>query len=630
MSLTQSSTLTHSTADASLVLSPDVMTPDIGKTGDRTQMPGVAQMPLNAIEMADRISGTAGRDRLIGNDNDNQIFARNGNDLVRGRGGRDTINGGGGGDRLYGDSGRDRLSGVGGNDKLFGGQDEDTLLGGGGRDRLVGNGGDDALTGSAGNDNALGGGGNDRLRGGSGNDTLNGSGGNDTLLGGSGRDSLNGGAGQDLMRGGTDRDQFILSLTQASTSLNSADTIADFGIGEDQITLLGVSQFAELELTQDGSDTLVQHRASGKYLARLADVVAAELNAQDFGLPYTPTPGTLGFSANSYVVNEADGTITITVERTGGSDGVVSVAYATEDGTAIANDDYTPASGILTFGDRETQQSFTLAIADDNTEEESETLQLRLSSPTDGADLGTATATLTIGDNDSSTFFPPAVDIQSDPVTKFGPSATEAAIAALNGPSITIGTQTLYIGTWQQSSINQDPIIASFDSANPSNNWIRTDYERTGADGRGYGLYWDGTSLYGVFSVDGTQGSSDEDFRDAAQDATQQWLRSYGSGGGAKIGVVARIDPLTGAMQEAAHFSARLSSGQSNSLLIKDMATNTSGNLVIRADSWFSPRNPDGSAMTQVGSGGSPHDYTIEIQPDLRTVVSTSAVGWVP
>ncbi|MBE9101101.1 Calx-beta domain-containing protein [Vacuolonema iberomarrocanum] len=624
MQRTHASTSTLDFVDSALPLSTDGMTPEVGKTGDRLQL-GTTTPGLMSTN---RINGTAERDRIIGDDNANQIFARNGNDLVRARGGRDTVNGGGGGDRLYGDGGRDRLSGVGGNDKLFGGQDQDTLIGGAGRDRLVGNGGNDVLTGSAGNDNALGGSGNDRLRGGGGRDRLNGGGGNDTLVGGGGRDALVSGAGKDVMRGGSDRDGFTLSLAQASTNVNRADTVADFVIGEDVMQLQGVSQFAQLNLIQDGSDTLVQHQASGKYLARLTGIVANQLEARDFGLPFTPSPGTLSFSSDSYVVNEAAGTVTITVRRTDGSDGVVRVNYATQDGTATSGD-YTPASGTLTFGDRETQKTFTIAIADDSVEEDNETVQLRLSSPTDGADLGQAAATLTIRDDDGDGVFPPTVDIQSNPVTKFGPSTAEAAIADLDGPSITIGTQTLYIGTWQRSSNNQDPIIASFDSANPENNWIRTDYEQTGADGRGYGLFWDGTSLYGVFSVDGTQGSSNEDFRDAARDATQGWLRSYGRGGGAKIGVVARIDPLTGDMQEAAHFSALLSSGNSNSLVIKDMTTNSSGNLVIRADSWFSPRNPDGSAMTQVGSGGSPHDYTIEVQSDLRRVVSTSAVGWV-
>jgi hypothetical protein len=217
----------------------------------------------------------------------------------------------------------------------------------------------------------------------------------------------------------------------------------------------------------------------------------------------------------------------------------------------------------------------------------------------------------------------------SSSAVQFTPNTDEATIAASNAQRLTLGSQTIYIGFWQESGNNQDPIIASFDSENPDNNWVRTDYESTGADGRGLGLFWDGTSLYGVFSTDGTQGTPSEDWRRASGDATQNWLRSYGAGGGAKVGVLGRIDPATGNLVDAAYLSAVLSSGNSNTLTVTDISSNEAGNLVVSAESFFSPRNPNGSAMTQVDTSlSSPFDYTIEITPDLGQVVSTSAVGW--
>lgn len=220
------------------------------------------------------------------------------------------------------------------------------------------------------------------------------------------------------------------------------------------------------------------------------------------------------------------------------------------------------------------------------------------------------------------------VDISPDTV-KFDASATAADLIALDAPSVTIGTQTIYIGTNQVAGDNQDPIIISVDSANPANNWVRTDYEITGTDGRGTGLAWTGTDLYAFFTVDGTQGNPADDFRRAADDAEQAWLRSYGQGGGAKVSVIGRIDPATGELLDAAYLSAVLENGNSNTLTITGLTVNTSGNLVISADSFFSPRSPDGSPLTQVGTGSSPFAYTIEITPDLKQVVSTSAVGWV-
>ncbi|MEL6385094.1 MAG: DUF4114 domain-containing protein, partial [Cyanobacteria bacterium J06626_18] len=64
-----------------------------------------------------------------------------------------------------------------------------------------------------------------------------------------------------------------------------------------------------------------------------------------------------------------------------------------------------------------------------------------------------------------------------DSVPKFTGSSSEAQIAASGAARINLGTQTIYIGTNQVSGINQNPIVASFDSTNPANNWIRTDYE---------------------------------------------------------------------------------------------------------------------------------------------------------
>jgi hypothetical protein len=217
----------------------------------------------------------------------------------------------------------------------------------------------------------------------------------------------------------------------------------------------------------------------------------------------------------------------------------------------------------------------------------------------------------------------------ADSVAKFKPGDSEAKIAATGAASITIGTQTIYIGTNQVSSINQNPIIASFDSANPNNNWVATNYERTGADGRGRGLAFINGELYGVFTVDGTQGSPSEDFRRAARDAEQSWLRSYGAGGGPKVSVLGRIDPKTGELLDAAYLSAVLSSGKSNSLIVDNITSNSDGNLVVTARSFFSPRQPDGSPLTRTSStGSSPFVYTAVITPELDRVISTAAEGW--
>ena len=124
--------------------------------------------------------------------------------------------------------------------------------------------------------------------------------------------------------------------------------------------------------------------------------------AVQHGTP-APKPGTLQLSASSSTVNENQGTATVTVNRTGGSDGAVTVHYATSNGTATAGSDYTATSGTLTFAAGETQKTFTVPITDDTAVEGNETFNVTLSSPTGGAALGSPTSsTITIVDNDTA------------------------------------------------------------------------------------------------------------------------------------------------------------------------------------------------------------------------------------
>jgi hypothetical protein len=89
------------------------------------------------------------------------------------------------------------------------------------------------------------------------------------------------------------------------------------------------------------------------------------------------------------------------VLRTGGEACGVTVHYATSAATANANDDYTPATGTLSFGAGQTSASFSVALRNDTVNEANETVNLVLANPTGGAKLGSqATAVLTILDDE--------------------------------------------------------------------------------------------------------------------------------------------------------------------------------------------------------------------------------------
>lgn len=213
----------------------------------------------------------------------------------------------------------------------------------------------------------------------------------------------------------------------------------------------------------------------------------------------------------------------------------------------------------------------------------------------------------------------------NDGVKKFTSSDSEVDLVARNVAFIKIGSQTIYIGTQQKSSINQDPILRSFDNVHPGNEWLNTSLEVTGADGRGVSLFWTGQQLYATFTVDGTQGQPSDDFRRVSQGAQQSWLRSYGFGGGPTISVVALIDPQTGLLLKAVYLSAVLSSGKSNTLLVNNMRVNALNNLEVTADSFFAPRSVRGTALPRLNNGPSPFNYVLELAPDLSTAIRAAS-----
>ncbi len=92
----------------------------------------------------------------------------------------------------------------------------------------------------------------------------------------------------------------------------------------------------------------------------------------------TAAGGSAQFAVSHFQVNENLNLATITVLRTGGSAGSISVDYATEDGTAIAGQDYTSTSGTLSFGNGETIKTFQIPILNDAITEPDETFTVLL------------------------------------------------------------------------------------------------------------------------------------------------------------------------------------------------------------------------------------------------------------
>jgi glucose/arabinose dehydrogenase/ribosomal protein L35AE/L33A len=201
--------------------------------------------------------------------------------------------------------------------------------------------------------------------------------------------------------------------SDGAVSVNYSTSNGSATSGSDYTATTGTLNFAAGELSKtftipitndtavESSETLNVTLSNPTGGATLGSQITGVLTITDDDV--ATQPGSLRFSNSSYSLAENGGTLTVTVTRTGGTSGAVSVNYATTNGTATAGSDYTAASGTLSFANGETSKTFTIAVTDDSAVEASETVNLTLTNPTGGATLGSpATATFTITDNDTA------------------------------------------------------------------------------------------------------------------------------------------------------------------------------------------------------------------------------------
>jgi hypothetical protein len=119
--------------------------------------------------------------------------------------------------------------------------------------------------------------------------------------------------------------------------------------------------------------------------------------------------GTLQFSASTYNAAENGGNVTITVTRSGGSHGPVTVQFATGDNTGTTGRDYTATAQTLSWADGDTSpRTVNVPILDAGLVGGQRTVNLALSNAAGGAALGTPDgAVLLIADNDVPSGPPP-------------------------------------------------------------------------------------------------------------------------------------------------------------------------------------------------------------------------------
>lgn len=125
--------------------------------------------------------------------------------------------------------------------------------------------------------------------------------------------------------------------------------------------------------------------------------------------------GDFGLNTASASLSESTSSITLTVNRTGGSTGAASVDYTITGVTATAGSDYSGTSGTLNFQSGQTTRTITVPIINDAIDELDETLKVKLTNPMGGPQItGIAETTITIVDND----LPPVISVNDASVTE--------------------------------------------------------------------------------------------------------------------------------------------------------------------------------------------------------------------
>ncbi len=176
---------------------------------------------------------------------------------------------------------------------------------------------------------------------------------------------------------------------------------------------------------------------------------------------------------------------------------------------------------------------------------------------------------------------------------------------------------TVFVGGYRQvSPANQDPVLIRFDGGKKT--FCRTDFETSPADGRIYGLFLSGESLYVLFSMHGTQGAPERDLRRFTR---KGWMRDAGRGA-PTAAVILRMDPKSGDAQTGTFLTAVKDDGNSNSVEVLSIE-NTAKGLVVKANAWHSPRMTSRAPMQCTGA--SPFLQTIIFTPDLSRAVDSSA-----
>lgn len=187
----------------------------------------------------------------------------------------------------------------------------------------------------------------------------------------------------------TNQNNVLLSVANATAQGYTTANIyqpmspsgSTYGAGQDMATVLGGVLTSDIR-------GVTRPQSGNRWDAGAYEYVGA-----------APNPGVLALVSGTYNTTETSGSVTLSVMRTLGSDGVVSVNYATANGSAVSGHDYTATSGVLSWANGDTaNKTITVPILNSgDTALTNRTFTVTLSGATGGASVGSpGSATVSI------------------------------------------------------------------------------------------------------------------------------------------------------------------------------------------------------------------------------------------
>jgi Ca2+-binding RTX toxin-like protein len=257
---------------------------------------------------------------------------------------------------------------------------------------------------------------------------------------------------------------FVVSLSAPSNqtvSVNFNNSNLTAANGSDYLARTGTLVFAPGQTTQTVTiavlDNSVQESTEYLTLNLYGAVNGTVVRESGFGtvVDNDATTGTPALRVADQVVDEAAGTVTVTLTLDKPSVGTVSVNYATADGSALAGADYTAQpTHTLSFLPGEITKTVTVDLLNDGKAEPGEYFDLRLSSPV-GATVPDSIARVFIAPSDAPAVAMPAITVSDASVSEsggylefivsLGAPSTQTVTVAYNNSNLTAANGSDYL-----------------------------------------------------------------------------------------------------------------------------------------------------------------------------------------